>query len=564
MEQLRRIIAGLSWRQRIIVTAGAILAVAAIYGVTRWNKERDFKPLYTGLSPEDAGAVVARLRESAIEYRLAENGATVSVPSARVAETRIQMAAAGLPKTGRVGFELFDKTNFGATDFAEQVNYHRALEGELERSILSLAEVEQARVHVTFAKESVFTESRQPAKASVLMKLRPGARLSAQNVAAVTHLIASSVQGLEADAVTVLDMRGNLLSRPRRHLPGEVEPSDAAIEYRQKIERDLLAKVNATLDPLLGPEKYRAGVYAECDFTSGEQSEEVFDPARSVMTMAQRTEDITGANTASGVPGTSSNLPRPASRPGALTAGVTRRTENITYQASRTVKRLRLPQGGLRRLSAAVLVDYVVRHEGAGPNARRIVEPMPAERLKVVRDLVAAAIGLVPDRGDQLTVESQPFESTLSWQPPESPAPGGPPRGGIAVPPWLETVLGNKLIAAGAAGGALLLLLLLAAAVALWRKSGKRRATATAVAEKALPRPDQESADDQLKRQMEAKLAEQAALKEKMAEEALNSLKVPAVQTKKTEVLAKHLAEEAKKDPGAVAQLVRSWLNDSD
>ena len=301
MEQLRRIAAGLSWRHRITIAAGAVLTVAALVGLSRWNTERDFKPLYTGLAPEDAGAVVAKLRESAVEYRLSENGSTVSVPSARVAETRLQMAAAGLPKTGRAGFELFDQTNFGATDFAEQVNYHRALEGELERSIMALSEVEQARVHVTFAKESVFTESRQPAKASVLVRLRPGAQLSAQNIAAVTHLVASSVQALEADAVTVLDMRGNLLSRPRRHSPDEPEPSDAAIEYRRKIERDLLAKINATLDPLLGAEKYRAGVFADCDFTSGEQSEETFDPARTVMTTAQRTEDITGANAASGV-----------------------------------------------------------------------------------------------------------------------------------------------------------------------------------------------------------------------------------------------------------------------
>src|SRR6202011_3662243 len=139
-------------------------------------RERDFRPLYGGLSAEDAAGVVAKIRESGSEYRLSDNGSAVLVPSGKVAELRLQLAAAGVPKSGRIGYELFDKTNFGASDFAEQVNYHRALEGELERSVMSLAEVELARVHITLAKESVFLESRQPAKASVLVKLRTGAQ----------------------------------------------------------------------------------------------------------------------------------------------------------------------------------------------------------------------------------------------------------------------------------------------------------------------------------------------------------------------------------------------------
>src|SRR5262249_5576295 len=153
-------------------------------------------------------------------------------PSARLAELRLSMAAAGLPKTGRMGFELFDKANLGATEFTEHVNYRRALEGELERSVMSLAEVEQARVHLTFPKESVFLDSQQPAKASVLVKVRPGARLAPQNVVAVSHLVASAVEGLSADAVSVLDMNGNLLARPRapEMLDGPA-PSEAALDY---------------------------------------------------------------------------------------------------------------------------------------------------------------------------------------------------------------------------------------------------------------------------------------------------------------------------------------------
>src|SRR5271165_1649794 len=213
MDQLKRIFEALSWKQIVSILLAAAAVVAALSLLSRWNRERDFRPLYSELSPEDAAAVLSKVRESGTDVRLSENGATVLVPSVKVAELRLQLAAAGVPKSGRIGFELFDKTNFGASDFAEQVNYHRALEGELERSVMSLAEVEQARVHVTLAKDSVFVESRQPAKASVLVKLRNGMQLSPQNVVAICQLTASAVEGLAPEAVSVLDTRGNLLNR---------------------------------------------------------------------------------------------------------------------------------------------------------------------------------------------------------------------------------------------------------------------------------------------------------------------------------------------------------------
>src|SRR5208283_408252 len=205
---------------------------------------------------------------------------------------------------------------------------------------MSLEAVEQARVHLTFPKDSVFLDAQQPAKASVLVKLRPGARLAPQNVLAIDHLIASAVEGLTPDAVSVLDMNGNLLGRPRP--PGTLdspELSEAALDYRHSVEADLLAKINSTLEPLLGAEKFRAGVSVECDFSGGEQSEEVFDPARSVMASSQRTEDSSGSGGANGVPGTASTLPRLTSRPGANPNHVSRLTENITYQSTRTVKK---------------------------------------------------------------------------------------------------------------------------------------------------------------------------------------------------------------------------------
>src|SRR3954447_13219606 len=302
---MSKILANLSTRQRITIALVAIAVVGGLYSLVHWKKEADFRPLFTGLSPEDASGIVQKLKESGADYRLPEGGGAVLVPSGRLADLRLTMASIGLPKSGRIGFELFDKVNLGATEFTEHVNYRRALEGELERTIMTLAEVDQARVHLTFPKESVFLESQQPAKASVLLRIKPGAHLAPQNVVAVNHLVASAVEGLSPDAVSVLDMNGNLLNRPKP--PGALdgsEPSAATLDFRHQIEADLVAKIGATLGPLLGAEKFRAGVSVECDFTGGEQSEEIFDPARSVMVSSQRTEDGSGAVTAGGQPGT--------------------------------------------------------------------------------------------------------------------------------------------------------------------------------------------------------------------------------------------------------------------
>jgi flagellar M-ring protein FliF len=567
MAQISKLIASLSVRQRITLLLTAAGVIAGLIAFARWNRERDFRPLYTGLSAEDAGAVLTRLKETGVEYRLAENGSTVLAPSAKVAEVRLQMAAAGLPKSGRIGFELFDKTNFGTTDFAEQVNYHRALEGELERSVMALADVEQARVHITLPKDSIFTESRRPAKASVLVKLRPGGRLSAQHVAAICQLTSSAVEGLDPESVSVVDMRGNLLNRARRAAGSDgVEASEASIEYRQHVERDLLAKIHSTLEPLLGAEHFRAGVFAECDFSTAEQSEEVLDPARSVMVTSQRTEDISGAAAASGVPGTASNLPRPTSRPGGSPSGVTRRTENISYQSSRTVKRVRIPQGSIKRLSISLLVDHGVRWEGSLPTAKRIVEPPAPEKLKVIRDLVAAVTGFSQERGDQLIVESLPFGAANAPEPPAA-APGAPSAAppALTLPAWVPQFLRkqNPAVLAGIALAAVVVLL--AAVVLLLRRLLRRKKIAVAV-QPALPGATAlekvSTEEQQLKKQMEDKLAEQAALKEKLAKEALISLKFPTVSTQKTEVLTKHISDEARKDPSGLAQIVRTWLND--
>ncbi len=570
---MNKILANLSTRQRITIVVVAIAIGAGLYSLVQWKKEGDFRPLFTGLTPEDAAGIVQKLKESGAEYRLPEGGGAVLVPSARLADLRLTMASIGLPKSGRIGFELFDKVNLGATEFTEHVNYRRALEGELERTIMALAEVDQARVHLTFPKESVFLESQQPAKASVLVRMKPGNRLAPQNVAAINHLVASAVEGLSPDAVSLLDMNGNLLSRPKSTAPLDgTEPSAAALDYRHQIESDLINKIGATLGPLLGQEKFRTGVSVECDFTGGELSEETFDPARSVMVNSQRTEDNSGAAVSNGVPGTASTLPRPTSRPNGGSSKITRTTENISYQSSRTVKRTHLPTGVVRKMSLAVLVDQEVTWEKDKNTFKRVLVPPTPEKLKVIRDLVAGITGFSAERGDQLVIETLPFETTLLLEPPVNPnaaVPGTPgtPVNGLPLPQIISK-LDKKTLMIG--GGALAgLLVLVAVALMVRRKRRKKQAPPAPSSPAALPasgNPPSSAlvAPGQLENQIESQLAERDALQAKMDAEALSSLKLAPVITKKAEVFAKHLREKITKEPEMSAQILRSWIRDEE
>jgi flagellar M-ring protein FliF len=551
MDQFRKLIANLSGMQRITIALAVLAVGAGLYALVHWRQESDFRPLYTTLASEDAGAVVQKLKESGVAYRLSENGSTVLVPSAKVAEMRLELAAAGLPKTGRIGFELFDKTNFGATEFVEHINYRRALEGELERTVMSLAEVEQARVHVTFSKESVYLESREPAKASVVVRLRPGAQLLPQNVTAIQHLLASAVEGLAPEAVSVLDDTGHLLNRPHSQLASDgADSSDRLLELRESMERDLVAKINSTLEPLLGAARFRAGASVDCDFSSGEQSEEIFDPTKSVMVSSQKSEDTSNTGGASGVPGTASNLPRPAPRPPTVLAGSSRRTESIAYESSRTVKHMKLPEGTIKKMSLAVLVDQNVHWEGQGKNLHKVLEQPSAEKLKSIRDLVAAATGFSQERGDQLIVESLPFESTLNLEPPLPPASPAPATN-ANLPPWLSKILGNRYILIGAAVGVLVVLMGIGFLVA---KMFKGKTPARASVPTSLPAGAEGAAH--VGTAQTAQLDEDADLQAQLDAAAIKET------TKRAAVLVKRLRDNIDKDSVLPAHIVRGWVNE--
>jgi flagellar M-ring protein FliF len=541
MDQITTLINGLSLKQRISIIAAALAVVAGIVGLVHWKHEGDFRPLYTSMAPEDAAGVVQKLRESGVEYRLSDNGGTVMVPSGKLAESRLALAAAGLPKTGRIGFELFDKSNFGATEFVEHINYKRALEGELERSVMSLAEVEQARVHLTLPKESVFLDQQQPAKASVMVKLRPGARISAQNVLAVTNLVASAVEGLNPDAVSVVDMDGTLLSRPKTAAAGDgSEITSESLEVRQQIEKNLVAKISETLDPLLGAQGFRAGASVDVDLASSEQQEETLDPEHSVMLSSQKTEDVTERADSAGIPGTAANLPQqPAPSSGKGGIGTSRRTENVTYQTSRVIRHTKIPQGVVRRMSLAVLVNQSVRWEGEGAAQRRVLSPPSPETMKTIRDLVAGVTGLNEQRGDQLIVETLPFESSLNAEPPKPPEPAPAPA--PKSPAWLEFATKYRDLWAPITLGLAILLVLVRGLLRLARRAPAREASMPA----ELPAP--------------AALTE---LSPGAAQTAAGALTAPTAVEEGNE-LAERVRSVAKREPALTVNVLRMWLQES-
>lgn len=542
MHQITKLIAGLSLKQRIAIIAATALAGVLVASLVHWKHESGFSALYTGMAPEDAASVVQKLKETGVEYRLSDGGGTVRVPSARLAESRLALAAAGLPKSGRIGFELFDKTNFGTTDFVEHINYKRALEGELERSVMSLAEVEQARVHLTLPKESVFLEQQQPSKASVMVKLHPGARLSPQNVLAITNLVASAVEGLAPDAISVVDMNGTLLTRRTRTAgaDGTQAPTEL-LELRQQIEHGLVAKISETLDPLLGPNAYRAGASVDCDLTSGEQQEETLDPTHSVMVSSQKSEDVAERGVSSGVPGTASNLPGGSPPAKASMGGVSRRTENIAYQTSRVIRHTKIPQGVIKRMSLAVLLDQSVRWEGSGAQRHRVLIPPPPETLKTIKDLVAGVTGFSTERGDQLVVETLPFESSQNAEPPATPSSAPLPDKN---PVWLRWLIKYRGYAAAAAAALAILLVGFRILVKVRRRKHKVS---------VVSHPDElESPVDtpQLHPVTTAlATAEQLAGKTGL---------IPAADDSRE--LAARIRELAKREPALTANAIRMWL----
>jgi flagellar M-ring protein FliF len=417
LAHLRALAQGLSRRQQLTIAGGALAAGATLWLFVALIGKADYRPLYSDLAPGEARAIAAKLEEKRIPYELTSDGRSLRIPADQINKVRLEMAAQGLPQSGRLGFELFDKPNWAGSDFAERVNYQRALEGELERTIQTLADIEAVRVHLVLPQESLFTERERPAKASVLVKLR-GAGLGEESFLAITHLVASAVDRMPPENVTVVDVNGHVPLLGRRAGQARGGAGSTALE------KELAEKLVATLRPIVGEDKVKASVTVEVEEGTSESTQETYDPNGAVVLTSQITEDRSGATGTEGVPGAASNVPDPT-KGGAVPEvdefgdAQSQRTESKTFAVSKTIKHVVMPAGGVRRLHAAVLVDdpVEVREEnGQRSESRR---KRTADEMKQIQQLAAAAIGMDANRGDQLAVENISFFANS----PETPAP---------------------------------------------------------------------------------------------------------------------------------------------
>jgi flagellar M-ring protein FliF len=379
--------------------------------------------LYSDLQPADSAAVLERLKGLKIKYDVRDGGNTIAItPPEMVSELRISLAAEGIPKSGTAGFELLDGTNFGMTAFKEVVNYQRALQGELERTITSLDAVTSARVHIVQPEKSVFAKRGNMATASVMLKLRPGAELEAKQIKGIANLISGSVEGLAVENVSIIDVYGNLLT-VKDEGQESLTLEATRLQYQREVEKGYTERIEQMLSKILGPEKVIARVTAVLDFSLNEREEESYDPGGQVMRSERTIEEGTGASQRGGVPGVVSNLsndPSILAPQGSSGDSSARKEEVRNYEVSRAVSKVSSPRGTLQRLSVAVLVDGTYESEAATPadpaakgaandKVERVFKPLSSDMLVQIEEVVKNAVGYDVARGDSVTVENVPF-----------------------------------------------------------------------------------------------------------------------------------------------------------
>lgn len=523
------------------ILLGAVAAlIALVVAATLWSRDPNYKVLFSNLDDRDGGAIVAALNQMNVPYHFNDGGTALLVPADRVYDTRLQLASQGLPRGGSVGFELLDNSRFGASQFTEQINYQRGLEGELARSIESVNSVQHARVHLALPRQTLFVRDHQAPTASVLLNLYPGRSLGDSQVSAISWLVASAVPELTATNVSIVDQNGRLLSSPS----GEGRGMDAdQSRFVRDMEQRTVERVLSILNPLVGPGNVHAQASADMDFSRREETSEVYkpnqDPGQGAV-RSQQTSDSeqVGVNPAQGVPGALTNQPptaaqapivnpaAPQQRPGQPGAqqqagatatsttplqqpGTTRKDATTNYEVDRTISHIKEPVGSLKRISVAVVINYL-------PNKDGTPEAMPADQLNKLTTLVKEAMGYSEARGDSLNVVNSQFNdvepTTPWWKDPDNIALG-------------KTALGWLVIAI--------------AAIWVWR---------------ALIRPIFDRYMNPVVDPEVAEIERQEALRE--AQEAARAKEIDRYEDN-----MKRARDMATKDPRAVAMVLRTWMS---
>lgn len=411
-QQLTAFLKGLSARQRLVLAGSAALVAGLIYGFVVLMGRGEYQTIYTGLSTDEGVTLVQHLAARGISAELTSDGTGLSVTAGSAAKARLELAKEGLPRSGHLGFEIFDKPNWAGSDFVEQVNYQRALEGELERTIESMDGIEAVRVHLAVAHESVFTDQQRDAKASVLVRLHPGVRLSDEDLNSITFLVSNAIDNMKPEDVRVVNADG--------HVP-MVPQAGGHMLASQDLETELDRKLEDTLAPFVGSNAVRASVTVEFENGSNETTQETYDPANTaVFTSQMAGDEASVAQAAQGVPGAASNVPQALAGQTPKTAASTAaaapglRRENKTFAVGHMLRHTVLPPGGIRRVSAAIVVDYAVESTMQGGKKVESRRKRTPDEMQQIESLAKAAIGFNATRGDQLTVQDMPFASNPS------------------------------------------------------------------------------------------------------------------------------------------------------
>jgi flagellar M-ring protein FliF len=432
--------------------AGAAAVVAILLGLWLWNKPPEYGVLFSNFTDRDGGAITAELDKLNVKHKFSDNGTAILVPTDQVHDIRLKLAAQGLPKGGNVGFELMENQKLGVSQFLEQVNYQRALEGELARSIQSLAAVENARVHLALPKPSVFVRDQQKPTASVLLTLHPNRMLDPAQTAAIVHLVASSVPELLPANVTVVDQAGNLISDQNKNGNAGLNAKnmdETQLKYVKDMQLQVIKQVESIIIPIVGEGNVRAEATADVDFAQIEQAAETYKPNSPPAASAIRSQQSSetngnnGSNNPGGIPGALSNqppgtatapltqtagsptgtAPAPGTPPGAASnttaAGPSHKESTTNYEVDKTVRYEQRGMGGLRRLTVAVVVNY---KRIVGKDGKVTIKAYTPEEMVKINDLVKQAMGYNQDRGDAVSVANspfdgvdRPFEPALDW-----------------------------------------------------------------------------------------------------------------------------------------------------
>ena len=445
LDRLREAVGRLDSQQKMVLLVAIAALIALVVGATLWARQPDYKVLFSNLSEKDGGAIVATLEQQNIPHRFEESSGAILVPGSRVHEIRLKLAQQGLPRGGSIGFEIMENPKFGLSQFAEQVNYQRALEGELARTIQSVGAVQAARVHLAIPKPSVFVREEQKPTASVLLTLYPGRALDPGQVAGITHLVASSVPQMTIGNVTAIDQNGTLISQLKSKLT-EAGLDPAQIKYVRELEDSIIKRIGEILKPMLGEDNFKVQVAADIDFSQTEQTAETFKPnntPESTSVRSKQNSETASVNAATGgVPGALTNQPPvPATAPittpavgAAATAPATKPANNepgrieaagvtaplnaagqpvstaknstTNYEIDKTIRHTKQAMGSIRRLSAAVVINH---RKEVGKDGKPAVKPLPDTEMKQINDLVREAMGFSKDRGDSLSIANSPF-----------------------------------------------------------------------------------------------------------------------------------------------------------